>query len=85
MPLSNEILAPEKCILCHKSRRDPKARDDDPLPETPFCDPCFHGTAPYYREHLMWTRRKTLAFEAMCSAIATAANRGTLALPLNPE
>lgn len=69
MSLTPEVLYPEKCILCHKPRRDPSVHfnvaPNKSLPETPFCHACFHSTQPVFRETLMWTRRHTLAREAL--------------------
>lgn len=61
-----EIVSPENCILCHRPRRDPKdalLKEQKPLPESPYCQPCFTATAPYYRESLTWARRQALAQE----------------------
>lgn len=68
---SNQERLPENCIMCHKRRLPQLAPGQQTMPgtelfrESPFCNPCFHSTAPYYREHLAWSRRSALALESL--------------------
>jgi len=69
-----EIVSPERCIVCHNLRRDAKdalLKEQSPLPESPFCTRCFHSLDPYLRENLAWRRRAALAMENFCESRQT--------------